>query len=106
MPVATAAVTTVSTSSTASSTVGTDSSAVAPFAAKVTANGTDAPSASPLWLTDTFTVRTSSVSPVRVRVNTAGSPSVTPPAAAIETSGRSLSATVTVALSPGGIARL
>ena len=94
MPVATAAVTTVSTSSTASSTVGTESSAVSPFAAKVTAIGTGVPRASPLSLTDTFTVRASVVSALRVRVKTADSPSVTFPSEAIPTLGASSSRTV------------
>ena len=101
MPAARVAVTTAGSSSTASSTVGTASSAVAPFGAKVAVAGTGAPSASPRWLTDTFTVKGSVVTPLRVRVKTAASPSVTFPAEAIETSGRSLSATVTVARSPG-----
>ena len=101
MPGARVAVTTASTSSTASSTVGTASSAVARFGAKAT-GGIGLPSASPLWVTDTFTVKGSLVTPLRVRVKTAASPSVTLlPAEAIETSGRSLSATVTVARLPG-----
>ena len=104
MPGARVAVTTASTSPTASSTVGTASSAVASSAAKVAVVGTGAPSASPRWLTDTFTVKASVVTPLRVRVKTAASPSVTPPAEAIETSGRSLSATVTVARLPGAAA--
>ena len=101
MPGARVAVTTASTSPTASSTVGTASSAVASSAAKVAVVGTGAPSASPRWLTDTFTVKGSLVTPLRVRVKTAASPSVTPPAEAIETSGPSSSATVTVARLPG-----
>ena len=100
MPGARVAVTTASTSSTASSTVPTDSSVVVAFAAKAT-GGIWPPSASPLWVTDTFTVKASFVTPLRVRVKTAASPSVTFPAEAIETSGRSLSATVTVARLPG-----
>ena len=73
----------------------------AAFGAKATGGIIGLPSASPLWVTDTFTVKGSVVTPLRVRVKTAASPSVTFPAEAIETSGRSLSATVTVARSPG-----
>ena len=100
MPGTTVAVTTLSAASTASSTVPTDSSVVVAFAAKAT-GGIRPPSVLPLWVTDTFTVKGSLVTPLRVRVKTAASPSVTFPAEAIETSGKSLSATVTVARLPG-----